>query len=61
MHNSKHYPFFLSKLNNNAGRNIRLKSIAKTKVIANKVPKATVPPKVEKANTPKPKNRIIAV
>lgn len=45
----------------NAGKNIRLNSIDSTSVIANKVPKATVPPKVEKTKTPNPKNNIIVV
>lgn len=42
--------------NNRAGSNIKLESIANNKVVATKLPKATVPPKLDKVNTENPKN-----
>ena len=40
---------------------MRLANIAAKRVIAVKVPKAKVPPKLERQKIPNPKNRIIEV
>jgi len=43
------------------GSNNKLASIAKSKVVDTKPPKALVPPKLEIKNTEKPKNRTVEV
>ena len=43
--------------NNKEGSNNRLDNIANNKVMDTKIPNATVPPKLEMANTEKPKNK----
>ena len=52
---------FLSNESNKDGNNSKLESIAKSKVIETKAPKATVPPKLDMVNTENPKNRTIDV
>jgi hypothetical protein len=50
-----------SKLYNKLGCKIKLEISATNKVIEIKIPSETVPPKLEAAKIPKPKNKIMAV
>lgn len=51
----------LSKLSNRDGRMRMFESMAARRVMETSTPRATVPPKSERANIPKPKKRMMAL
>lgn len=55
------FAIFFSKVNNKEGSSNRFDTIASSKVIDTKPPKAIVPPKLDNVKTRKPKNNTIEV
>ena len=55
------FAILLSRDNNKEGRSNKLESIANSNVMDTNIPKATVPPKLEIANTENPKNKTMEV
>ena len=55
------FAIFFSNVNRREGSKIKLETMAKSRVIETRPPKAMVPPKLDNVNTKKPKNNTIEV